>query len=94
MKATLVTREKIRYPDGAIREMKIWRLPRADVERPHGFKYGLYYGRAGVRLVCYDNERGKGDHRHYSEREEPYAFESIEKTTSDFRPDVARERGE
>jgi len=28
-------------------------------------KYSLFYGRAGSRIVGYDNERDKGDHRHY-----------------------------
>ena len=50
--------------DGAIIEMTVWRLPAATTERPHGLKYALFYGRRGKRIVGYDNERGKGDHRH------------------------------
>jgi len=46
-------------------------LPSADQERPHGLKYRLYYGLAdGTCQVRYDNERGKGDHRHYGKQEE------------------------
>ena len=41
----------------------------------------------------YDNERGKGDHRHYGEREEPYKFESVEKLIHDFDVDIQEERG-
>ena len=72
--------------------MRIWRLPEADAERPHGLKYSLYYGRVGVRLVGYDNERGKGDHRHYGNREEPYQFSTPERLVADFLTDVARLR--
>ena len=94
MKARLLFRDKFVYADGAIREMTLWRLPTADSERPHGLKYSLYYGEQGERIVGYDNERGKGDHRHYRDREEKYRFESVEKLVQDFRDDIAEERGE
>ena len=94
MKATLLIGEKVVLPDGAILEVVIWRLPQPDAERAHGLKYSLYYGKAGVRLVGYDNERGKGDHRHYRDHEEPYVFESVETLRADFLADVERERGE
>jgi hypothetical protein len=38
--------------------------------------------------VRYDNERGKGDHRHIGEREEGYAFVTLEQLLADFRRDV------
>jgi Family of unknown function (DUF6516) len=56
------------------------------------YKYRLYYGRAGKRLVGYDNERGKGDHRHRRGREEPYCFTTVQQLMSDFLTDVAEER--
>jgi hypothetical protein len=40
------------------------------------------------------NERGKGDHRHIEEREERYAFSSVEALVFDFLSDVRRMRGE
>lgn len=80
--------------DGTIVEIKIWQLPKATSERPHGLKYSLFYGRAGKRIVGYDNESGKGDHRHYGRRQEPYPFESMERLMQDFFADVAKERGE
>jgi hypothetical protein len=69
----------------------VWRLPRLTHERPHGLKYSLFYGRPGERIICYDNEAGKGDHRHYRDREEAYAFVSLEKLIADFEADVRRE---
>ena len=80
--------------DGTIIDIKIWQLPEMTAERPHGLKYSLFYGRAGQRIVGYDNETGKGDHRHYGTRETPYAFESMERLMQDFFTDVAKERDE
>ncbi len=68
--------------------MVVWALPEADEERPHGIKYRLYYGRDGKRLVGYDNERGKGDHKHVGDKEMPYQFGSIEQLISDFWNDI------
>ena len=90
-KAELRYRDKAVLSDGAIIEMTIWRLPEPDAERPHGLKYSLYYGRAGERIVGYDNETGKGDHRHYREREEPYAFTDVQTLVADFLADLRRE---
>lgn len=78
---------------GVTVEMAIWSLPRASAERTHGLKYRLYCGRGGDCLVRYDNETGKGDHRHYGDREEVYAFESLEKLIEDFREDCTRIAG-
>jgi hypothetical protein len=68
-------------------EMILWRLPRATQDRPHRLKYRLYLGRFGKTLVRYDNEAGKGDHRHIGadEAEVPYHFSSIDKLLDDFR---------
>ena len=81
-------------PDGAIIEITIWRLPSADAERPHGLKYSLFYGKFCKRLIGYDNERGKGDHRHIMDREEAYAFVSEEQLIADFMTDVSKMRSE
>lgn len=92
-KAQLFYRSKLIYPDGAIREMVLWQLPRGTTDRPHGLKYRLYYGSAdGTCLVRYDNETGKGDHHHYRDQEAPYRFVSVEKLVDDFLADIARLR--
>lgn len=97
MEAELIFKDKYLYQDGAIREMTIWRIPTADEERPHFLKYSLFYGYPDEPLVIYDNERGKGDHRHYFTRtgsyEEPYTWVSIEQLIADFRADIGRLRG-
>jgi len=93
-KAILLYREKYHFDDGSIREMVLWKLPEDSGERPHGLKYRLYYGTAdGVCLVRYDNEAGKGDHRHYGEDyEEPCLFSTPEQLVEDFLADVDRYR--
>lgn len=91
-KARLIFEDKATYPDGAVLEMRIWRLPKSDSERPHGLKYSLYYGKDGIRRVGYDNERGKGDHRHYGVRETKYVFTTLEQLMADFLADVERAR--
>ena len=91
-KAIVLLHDRATYPDEAIVEVRILRLPEPDSERPHGLKYSLYYGRLGERIVGYDNERGKGDHRHYRDREEPYTFTTVERLVADFMDDVESER--
>ena len=94
-KAELLFRAKKIYPDMAVKEMVIWKLPEGSHERPHGLKYRLYYGTGdGKSLVRYDNEKGKGDHRHYMGEEEPYHFQGVEKLVADFQSDINRLRGE
>jgi hypothetical protein len=91
MKAKLIYKAKEIDPDGFITEMVIWALPVKNAERPHGLKYRLYYGDAlGNCIVRYDNEAGKGDHKHIGDREEPYQFETVEKLVADFMVDIDR----
>ena len=94
MKATLIIRDRMVLRDGAIIEIKIWKVPVAVPPSGHFLKYSLFYGRPGERIVAYDHERGKGDHRHYGDREEAYRFVSIERMLEDFRRDIEKVRGE
>ena len=57
-------------------------------------KHRLFYGRPGQRLVGYDNERGKGDHRHLGDKPESCAFSTPEQLIEDFLADVGRLRGD
>jgi Family of unknown function (DUF6516) len=47
--------------------------------------------RARARIIGYDNEAGKGDHRHYRGREESYRFTTFEALILDFMNDVREE---
>ncbi|MFO1433808.1 MAG: DUF6516 family protein [Candidatus Competibacteraceae bacterium] len=90
MKATLLYRNKRRLDSDATIEEVVWLLPQPDSERPHGYKYRLAYISRGRRLVGYDNERGKGDHRHYGDHEEHYSFTTVDQLLADFRADVKK----
>lgn len=92
MTAVLLHRDRMDFDDGAVVEMVIWQVPAPVSGSRHRFKYRLYYGRNGRRVVGYDNERGKGDHRHLQGREENYRFTTVEQLVSDFLADVAEER--
>jgi len=94
MKAELLFHQRIDYDDGAIVEMVLWRVPRPVMPSAHGLKYSLFYGRSGVREVGYDNERGKGDHRHFLDVETAYAFSTVEQLVADFWSDVHGLRGQ
>jgi Family of unknown function (DUF6516) len=89
MKATRVYYKKQRYARGIV-EMVVWRLPALEVNRSHGYKYRLVFVRDGRRVLGYDNERGKGDHKHYGEQEKPYRFVDVPKLLRDFWKDVRR----
>lgn len=92
MTATLIYRQRLDFDDGAILEIVVWRLPKPVEGCSHPYKYRLFYGLPGLRLVGYDNERPKGDHRHQGDREESYAFTSPEKLIDDFLRDVGAMR--
>jgi hypothetical protein len=93
MKADLLFHQRLEYDDGAIVEMILWRVPEPVPPTTHGLKYRLFYGRHGLREVGYDNERGKGDHRHFMGTEADYVFTTVEKLMADFWADVFRVRG-
>ena len=93
MDARLIAHAKEVRDDGAIVEIVIWALPRPLSPCRHSYKYRLYFGRSGECLVRYDNERGKGDHRHFEGAETAYTFTTVEKLMADFWSDVRALRG-
>ena len=94
MKARLAFHDKQALPDGSIVEMKIWEVPQPVPGSKHRLKYNLFYGRPGHRLVGYDNERGRSDHRHIGDKQGSYSFSTPERLIEDFLADVRRLRGE
>ena len=71
-------------------EIVVWRLPRPLRGSMHRFKYRLALVSNGVCVLRYDNEDGKGDHRHFGGKEGAYAFTTPEKLLADFQHDVSR----
>ena len=94
MKATLLLRDRQVLPkEEAVVEMVIWQLPRKLPGSRHSYKYRLAPVASGVCVLRYDNEAGKGDHRHIEDREESYQFVDTDTLLSDFRADVQAWRG-
>ena len=90
--ARLILHRKRFFDDGSISEIRLWQVPAPVRGSAHGFKYSLFYGTSGERWIGYDNEPGKGDHRHCGEQEADYSFTSPEQLIADFLVDVASEQ--
>lgn len=88
MKASLVSRERFDLADDTFVETVIWSVPRPLPGSTHKFKYRLALMREGVCVLRYDNEAGKGDHKHIGKRENPYAFSDLYTLQVDFWTDV------
>lgn len=90
--AQLITRFKDVTADGAILEVVIWKVPKPVPPTDHGYKYSAVYVVDGVRIVGFDNERGKGDHCHLDGVEVSYAFTGVAQLIEDFIAAVAARR--
>jgi len=88
MKATLLLRERFWLAEGLKVELVIWRVPEPVTGSSHSFKYRLALVSAGVCVLRYDNEAGKGDHKHVDEREVRYDFVDLDRLQADFKDDV------
>lgn len=92
MKAVLITDFKNAFDDGSLIQMVVWRVPKPVPPTEHGFKYRLVYVVGGVRVVGFDNERGKGDHCHLDGEEIPYDFTTVDRLIEDFITEVDKRR--
>ena len=92
MPAQLITRFKDITAEGAILELVIWKVPEPVPPTDHGYKSRAVYVVDGIRIVGFDNERGKGDHCHLDGKEVPYTFEGVDQLIEDFIAAVAARR--
>ena len=69
-------------------EIVVWRVPKPVRGSSHAFKYRLALIAEGECVLRYDNEAGKGDHRHLGARETLYTFRDYPTLLSDFWADV------
>lgn len=93
MKAKQLLRSREVIDENSFVERVVWLLPAPAAGSVHALKYRLAYVADGVCVVRYDNEAGKGDHRHIGAHELPYAFTTPEQLLADFWEDVQRWRG-
>jgi hypothetical protein len=87
MKAKQLYKFRQAYGLGLI-EGVIWDVPEAVPPSEHSYKYQLVYIIEGKRIIGYDNERGKGDHKHINNIEIPYEFIDIATLLKDFKQDL------
>ncbi|MDO9599382.1 MAG: DUF6516 family protein [Azoarcus sp.] len=66
----------------------VWQVAEPVPPAGHLYKYRLVYLIEGRRVVGYDNERGKGDHKHLSNVESAYQFVDVPTLLNDFMHDV------
>lgn len=92
MKADLLLYERYQVTESSFAELRIWRVPAAVPGSQHSYKYSLAYVVHGECMLRYDNEAGKGDHKHSGGQESPYNFTSPEQLLDDFWADVELER--
>lgn len=92
MKADLLISRRIVLTEDAFAELKIWRVPSPVPASDHDYKYRLAYVVRDECLLRYDNERGKGDHKHVGGIEQPYSFSTIDALMDDFFRDIERLR--
>lgn len=84
MKAEALAHERQVIAEDAFVEIVVWRVPQPVKGSRHRFKYRLALVVAGACVLRYDNESGKGDHRHVGDTETAYSFISYEKLLADF----------
>jgi len=88
MKAKLLLHERQQVKTAAFVELKVWQVPSPVKGSKHQFKYSLAYIVEGTCVLRYDNEAGKGDHKHISGSEADYTFSTAEQLLKDFWIDV------
>jgi len=71
-------------------EARIIRLSEPVEGSDHPYKYSLALVVAGECVLRYDNERGKGNHKHEGGDESNYVFTTLSQLLSDFKADVRR----
>jgi len=90
MKAESLYHDRIQYADTAFADVVVWQVPNPVQGCSHCYKYRLAYVVDGHCVIRYDNERGKGDHRHHDGMETPIDFVGLSELLSDFFADIDR----
>lgn len=84
MAAELMLNERHILSENVFAELVVWLLPSPLPGSRHNFKYRLALIVNGNCVLRYDNEAGKGDHKHINDNEIPYVFISPELLIDDF----------
>jgi Family of unknown function (DUF6516) len=90
MKAQQLVRQRIEIHGHAFAELVIWQLAQPLAGSTHAFKYRLAFVVKGTCVLRYDNEAGKGDHRHWNAQESSYRFTTPSQLMTGFFEDIQR----
>ena len=88
MPAELLLDERHILGEAAFAEIVVWRVPVSVRGSAHEYRYRLALVVDGECVLRYDNEAGKGDHRHVRDKEQEYRFKNAEQLLADFWSDV------
>jgi len=88
MSAKLMLNERHILSEDVFVEMVVWLLTSPLSKSHHSFKYRLALVVEGKCVLRYDNEPGKGEHKHIGEAEIPYTFTTPQALLKDFWNDV------
>jgi Family of unknown function (DUF6516) len=90
MKAKQLVRQRVEISASRFAELVIWQLPKPLLGSLHSYKYRLAYVVLSRCVIRYDNEAGKGDHRHRADLETSYPFTTPRQLMADFFNDIQR----
>jgi uncharacterized protein DUF6516 len=94
MRARELFNSRVALAENAFAEIVAWELPQPLPGSVHSYKYRLAFVVDGECVLRYDNEAGKGDHKHISSKETAYPFSTIDQLVADSFQDVTRWRDE
>ena len=92
MKAERLLDERHVLSETAFVELVVWQVPAPVAGSTHRFRYRLALVVDGACVLRYDNEAGKGDHRHSGSTERNYRFTTPSRLLEDFWADVRKRR--
>ncbi len=90
MAAKLLEKSRKVIDETTFFEVVLWHLPEPVPGSAHPFKYRLALVVNGECVLRYDNERGKGDHRHLGDQEENITFTTFGALFEAFQTDMER----
>ena len=90
MKAVLLLKERVPFDEESFAELVIWKLSQPAPGSMHPYKYRLAFIVGEECVLRYDNEAGKGDHRHTKSQELAYVFVSPDRLVQDFLREARR----
>jgi hypothetical protein len=92
MKAELLAKDRVELEEGLRVEAVLWQVPVPVRGSAHLYKYRFALIDGDECVLRYDNEAGKGDHKHFGTKELPHTFTTIRDLRISFFQDVERYR--